>query len=87
MKFKDHYHCDKRKTKKSIFSLCEIDKEKIMEETRRLNKPKASQKADTVRKIIKDNAGIFSDYLFETVNNAIKTSNFLNCLKLVDPPL
>ena len=77
----------KEKQKKSIFSMCEIDKEKIMEEISRLNKPKASQKPDTVSKIIKDNADIFSDYLFEAVNSAIKTSNFPNCLKLVDPPL
>ena len=68
-------------------SFNETDKEKIMKETRRLKKPKFSQKPDTAIKFTKDNANIFSDYLFETVNSAIKTSNFLNCLKLVDLPL
>ena len=48
------------------------------------NKNKVSQKFDISIRIIKDNADNFSEFLRETVNSAIKTSNFPNNLKLVD---
>ena len=51
----------------------------------RLNKNnKASQKSDIPIRIIKDNIDIFADFLCETVNCTIKTSNFPSCLKLAD---
>ena len=60
----------------------EIDNEKIMKEMKVLNKQRASQKSDISINVMKDNADIFADYLFETVRSAIKISNFPNCLKL-----
>ena len=50
----------------------------------RLNKNKASQKSDIPIRIIKENIDIFADFLCETVNCTIKTSNFPNCLNLAD---
>ena len=50
----------------------------------RLNKNKASQKSNIPIRIIKDNVDIFADFLCETVNCTIKTSNFPSCLKLAD---
>ena len=53
----------------------------------RLNKNKASQKSNIPIRIIKDNVDIFADFLCETVNCTIKTSNFPSFLKLADTPL
>ena len=50
----------------------------------RPNKNKASQKSDIPIRITKDNVDIFADFLCETVNCTIKTSNFRSCLKLAD---
>ena len=50
----------------------------------RLNKSKGYQKSDIPIRIIKDNVDIFTDFLCETVNCTIKTSNFPSCLKLAD---
>lgn len=49
-----------------------------------LNKNKVSQKFDISIRIIKDNADNFSEFLRETVNSAIKTSNFPSSLKIAD---
>lgn len=43
-------------------------------------KQKAPQKSDIPIQVI--NADIFADYLGETLNSAMKTSNFPNCFKI-----
>ena len=72
------------KSKNAKFSFHEVNNEKIAKEIRRLNKNKASQKSDIPIRIIKENADIFAEFLCETVNSAIKSSNFPNSLKLAD---
>ena len=49
-----------------------------------MNENKASQKSDIPITIIHENADIFEDFLAESLKGAIKTYNFLNCLKLTD---
>ena len=74
----------KEKSKNEKFSFHEVNNEKIEREIMRLNKNKASQKSDIPIRIIKDNVDIFADFLCETVNCTIKTSNFPSCLKLAN---
>ena len=86
MKYKNHPSiiAIKEKSKNEKFSFHEVNNEKIEREIMRLNKNKASQKSDIPIRIIKDNVDIFADFLCETVNFTIKTSNFPSCLKLAD---
>ena len=83
MKYKNHPSiiAIKEKSKNEKFSFHEV---KIEREIMRLNKNKASQKSDIPIRITKDNVDIFADFLCETVNCTIKTSNFPSCLKLAD---
>ena len=74
----------KEKSKNSKFTFYEVDNEKIIKEIRRLNKNKERQKSDIPIKLIRENADIFADFLAESLKGAIKTYNFLNCLKLAD---
>ena len=48
----------------SLFSFLNVDKEQILKEILSLDLTKASQGTDIPTKIIKDNADIFSDFLF-----------------------
>ena len=48
----------------SLFSFLHVDKEQILKEILSLDFTKASQGTDIPTKIIKDNADIFSDFLF-----------------------
>ena len=48
----------------SLFSFLHVDNEQILKEILSLDFTKASQGTDIPTKIIKDNAGIFSDFLF-----------------------
>ena len=86
MKYKNHpsINAIKEKSKNEKFSFHEVNNEKIEWGIVRLNKNKASQKSDIPIRIIKDNVDIFADFLCETVNCTIKTSNFPSCLKLAD---
>ena len=86
MKYKNHPSiiAIKEKPKNEKFSFHEVNNEKIERGIMRLNKNKASQKSDIPIRIIKDNVDIFADFLCETVNYTIKTSNFPSCLKLAD---
>ena len=86
LKYKNHPSiiAINEKSKNAKFSFHEVNNEKIAKEIWRLNKNKASQKSDILIKIIKENADIFAEFLCETVNNAIKSSNFPNSLKLAD---
>ena len=86
LKYKNHPSiiAINEKSKNAKFSFHEVNNEKIAKEIRRLNKNKASQKSDIPIRIIKENADIFAEFLCETVNSAIKSSNFPNSLKLAD---
>ena len=86
LKYKNHPSiiAIKEKSKNEKFSFHEVKNEKIEREIMRLNKNKASQKSDNPIRIIKDNVDIFANFLCETVNCTIKTSNFSGCLKLAD---
>ena len=69
----------KENSKNSKFTFHEVDNEKIINEIKRLNKNKASQKSDIPITIIHENADIFVDFLAESLKSAIKTYNFPNC--------
>ena len=86
LKYKNHPSiiAIKEKSKNEKFSFHEVNDEKIERGIMRLNKNKASQKSNIPIRIIKDNVHIFADFLCETVNCTIKTSNFPSCLKLAD---
>ena len=86
LKYKNHPSiiAINEKSKNAKFSFHEVNNEKIAKEIRRLNKNKASQKSDIPIRIMKENANIFAEFLCETVNSAIKSSNFHNGLKLAD---
>ena len=86
LKYKNHLSiiAIKEKSKNEKFSFHEVNNENIERGIMRLNKNKASQKSDIPIRIIKDNVDIFADFLCETVNCTIKTSNFPSCLKLAD---
>ena len=86
LKYKNHPSiiAINEKSKNAKFSFHEVNNEKIAKEIRSLNKNKASQKSDIPIRIIKENADIFAEFLCETVNSAIKSSNFPNSLKLAD---
>ena len=45
---------------------------------------KASQYLDIPTKIIKENLDTFSNFIFESINNSIKSSIFPSCLKHAD---
>ena len=74
----------KEKSKNSKFIFHEVDNEKIINEIKKLNKNKASQKSDIPMTIIHENTDVFADFLAESLKSAIKTYNFPNCLKLAD---
>ena len=86
LKYKNHPSiiAIKEKSKNEKLSFHEVNNEKIARGFMRLNKNKASQKSDIPIRIIEDNVDIFADFLCETVNCTIKTSNFPSCLKLAD---
>ena len=86
LKYKNHPSiiAIKEKSKNEKLSFHEVNNEKIARGIMRLNKNKASQKSDIPIRIIEDNVDIFADFLCETVNCTIKTSNFPSCLKLAD---
>ena len=85
MKYKNHPSiiAIKEKSKNSKFTFHEVDNERIIKEIKRLNKNKASQ-SPIFLLIIHENTDIFADFLAESLKDAIKTYNFLNCLKLAD---
>ena len=65
----------------SLFSFWHVGKEEILKEILSLDSTKVSQDTDIPRKVIKDNAYIFSDFLLSGFNNSIKTFIFPSSLK------
>ena len=71
--------CNKKQCSLSSFS--NADKGEILKEILILHSAKVSQDTDIPKKIIKDNADIFSDFLLSRFNNSITTSISLSSLK------
>ena len=53
-----------------------IDKEEILKEILDLDTSKACQDTDVPTKILKENAGIFADFLHASFNEFVKKSEF-----------
>ena len=45
---------------------------------------KATQNTDILTKLIKENSGIFADFIFENLSDSISQSVFLSALKLAN---
>ena len=73
--------CNKKQC--SLFSFSHVDKEEILKSILNLDSTKVSQDTDILRKIIKDDADIFSDFLLSGFNNSITTSIFPSSLNQV----
>ena len=71
---------------KSHFSFKNAQKEEILKELNNLNINKATQNTDIPTKIVKENFGIFGDFLFTNLNCCIKTSVYPSLLKREDIP-
>ena len=85
-KYKDHpsilaiqSHCEKE-----TFRFSEVNIEDIKKNILKLDKNKASQNSDIPIKIIKENLGIFADFLCKNINSSFKSSSFPSCLKMAD---
>ena len=61
-----------------------MDLASIKKEIHNLKINKASQSSDISNKIIKENVDIFAEFLWKSINNSIKYSTFLSCLKSAD---
>ena len=68
----------------SPFSFEPVSLDEIIKETFNLDASKATQKSDIPTKIIKQNQDIFSEFIFENVNNMIDTDIYPEQLKWAD---
>ena len=68
----------------SPFSFEPVSLDEITKETLNLDASKATQKSDIPTKIIKQNQDIFSEFIFENVNNVIDTDIYPEQLKWAD---
>ena len=68
----------------SGFSFSCVNREEISKEILNLDVSKACQDSDIPSKIIKENADIFTDFLFSSFNNSINNSEFPSVLKLAN---
>ena len=64
------------KNKNMSFSFSFVTKKTILNELRKLNPKKASQKSDIPLKIIKKNLDIVSNFVYNNFNNSLFRSNF-----------
>ena len=71
-------------SKNKIFHLEEVNIGEVEKKNLKLDKTKASQKADILTRIIKENIDIFADFLCTSINSAIKSASFPASLKLAD---
>ena len=67
-----------------FFYFRELKKEEIQKEIHKLNINKAFQHSDIPTKITKSNPNIFSDFLYVSRSNSIKSSLFPSYLKTAD---
>ena len=87
LKYKKHPSILAIKTKSNrngIFSFRAVRFKEIEREIRLLKLNKASQYSDIPTKTIKENSDIFSNFIYESINNSIKSSIFPSCLKDTD---
>ena len=66
------------------FSFENVSLENVKKVTRELDISKTSQLLDIPTKIIKKNAGIFSEFFFDNINHSINNSTFPDQLKWAD---
>ena len=66
------------------FNFLFADKEDILREIKNLKANKATQNTDIPIKLIKENSGIFADFIFENLNDSISHSVFPSALKLAN---
>ena len=64
-----------------FFSFSHVVKEQILNEILSLDSAKANQDTDIPTNVTKDNADIFSDFLFSDFNNSVTISIFPSSLK------
>ena len=76
LKYKNH-----QSIIEDFFSFRALEKEEIKKEIHKLNSNKASQHSDIPIKVIESNSGIFSDFLYVSINSSIKSSLFPSCPK------
>ena len=69
------------KNKNMSFSFTFVTKETILNELRKLNPKKSCQESDIPVKIIKENLDIFSNFVYNDLNNSLFSSNFPSHLK------
>ena len=73
------------KTRKNIiFCVKEVTIEKIEKDIKMLTTKKASQNSDILTRIVKENADIFADFYFKSINPKFKLSIFPDFFKLAD---
>ena len=65
----------------NLFNFSNVDKEEVFKEIIRLDASKASQDTDVPTKVIKENADIFSHFLYPSVNACINNDDFPTFLK------
>ena len=71
-------------TFKSNFNFSFVEKVDILKEIKMLQSNKATQNADIPTKLIKDNADIFREFVFTSINKCIEQSVFQSKLKLAN---
>ena len=77
--------CKNKSNKQPLFSFSEVTRDEILKEILSLDTTKACQDTDIPTKILKENADIFSDFLFANYNaSVVKTSKFPSILILAD---
>ena len=87
MKYKAHPNVTAIKencTSKSNFNLSFVEKVDILKEIKMLQSNKATQNTDIPTKLIKDNADIFAEFIFISLNKCIEQSVFQSKLKLAN---
>ena len=77
--------CKNKSNKQPLFSFSEVTRDEILKEILSLDTTKACQDTDIPTEILKENADIFSDFLFAYYNaSVVKTSKFPSILTLAD---
>ena len=86
MKYKNHpsiLTIEAKYKSKNKFCFEEVTTQDIEKEIFDLETKKA-QISDIPTKTIKENVGVFADFLCTSINSSIKSSLFLSCLKFAD---
>ena len=86
LKYKNHPSilAIQKYSKNKTFHFEVVNIEKVEKQILKLDKTKASRKADIPTRIIKANIDIFADILCTSINSAIKSLSFPSSLKLAD---